>query len=53
MQTVTLPIFYQDNPSILEKGQVSQVYDAQGSWMELIIKYLEAGKLPEDEHQAH
>ena len=50
-QIVTLPIYYQDNPSILEKGQVSQVYDAQESWMGPIIKYLEVGELIEDEHQ--
>ena len=50
-QIVTLPIYYQDNPSILKKGQVSQVYDAQGSWMGQIIKYLEVGELIEDEHQ--
>ena len=29
------------------------MYDAQGSWMEPIIKYLEIGELLEDELQAH
>ncbi|KAL6321029.1 hypothetical protein AAG906_012010 [Vitis piasezkii] len=31
-------MYYQDNQSILEKEQVSQVHDAHGSWMESIIK---------------
>ena len=29
------------------------MYDAQGSWMEPIIKYLEIGELLQDELQAH
>ena len=50
---VTLLIYYQDNPSILEKGQVSQAYDGQESWMELISKHLEAGELLKDKLQVH
>ena len=52
MQTITLHVYYQDNPSILENEQVCQVYDAHESWMEWIIKYLEARELLEDELQA-
>ena len=46
-------MYYQDNQSILEKEQVSQVHDAHGSWMEPIIKYLETRELPNDELQAN
>ena len=53
MQTITLHVYYQYNSSILENEQVSQMYDTHGSWMEPIIKYLEARELPEDELQAH
>ena len=48
-QTTILLVYYQDDPSILEKEQVNQVYDIHGSWMEPIFKYLEAGELLEDE----
>ena len=53
MQTTILSIYYQDGPSILEREQVNQVYDIHGNWMEPIIKYLETGKLLEDELLAH
>ena len=46
-------MYYQDNQSILEKEQVSQVHDAHGSWMEPIIKCLETVELPNDELQAN
>lgn len=52
MQTIILHVYYQDNPSIIENEQVSQVYDAHESWMEPIIKYLKARELLEDELQA-
>ena len=48
-QTTILPVYYQDDPSILEREQVNQVYDIHGSWMEPIIKYLEIGELPKNE----
>ena len=52
-QTTILLVYYKDDPSILKREQVNQVYDIHGSWMESIIKYLEIGELPNDELQAH
>lgn len=52
-QTTILSVYYQDDPLILEREQVSQVYDIHGTWMEPIIKYLEMGELPNDELLAH
>lgn len=49
-QTTILPVYYQDDPLVLEKNQVNDIH---GSWMEPIIKYLEVGELPKDELQEH
>lgn len=48
-QTTILPVYYQDDPSILKREQVNQVYNIHEKWMEPIVKYLEIRELPENE----
>lgn len=48
-----MSVYYQDDPSILKREQVNQVYNIHEKWMESIVKYLEITELPENELQAH